>query len=55
MWGCSDGGDCGIMVVVKVMMAVVTVANGNVVGLLYLSVCLVVGMVVVVVLMQMGK
>ena len=54
-WGFSDGGDCGIVVVVMVVLAVVRVANVNIVGLLYLSVCLVVGMVVVVVLMEMGE
>ena len=38
-----------------VVMAVVRVTNGNVLGLLYLSVCLVVGMEVGVVLMEMGE
>ena len=42
-WGCSDGGDGGIVVVLMVVMAVVRVANVIVVGVLYLSVYLLVG------------
>ena len=36
-WGCSDGGDGGIVVVLMVVMAVVRVANVIVVGVLYLG------------------
>ena len=42
-WGCSDGGDGGIVVVLMVVMAVVRVENVIVVGVLYLSVYLLVG------------